>query len=130
MVANYTPGIETIIKEYLEFKEKSIVFGKKRLDLEKEYNRLLTKYDGSEKQYTLDHADKIYRTYLEMIAKGEESESARMRFSEAEDKLREVGQILFEATINAEISLDHFDGQAPDSRLVTITYNNGQPIVS
>ena len=130
MTSQYTPGIETIIKEYLEFKEKSILLGKKRLDLEKEYNRLLTKYDGNEKQYTLDHADKIYKTYLEMMAHGQQSESARTRFSEAEEKLREVGQILFEATINANISMDHFDGQAPDTRSVTISYNNGQPIVS
>jgi hypothetical protein len=122
--------IENIIREYLESKEKSIVYGKKRLDSEKEYNRLLTKYDGEAKHYSLDQADLIYKTYLEMIANGRESELAQARFVEAEDKLREVGQILFEATINARISMPHSNGEIPESRSVTVTYNNGQPVVS
>ena len=124
------PTIENIIREYLESKEKSIVYGKKRLDSEKEYNRLLTKYDGEAKHYSLDQADLIYRTYREMIAHGQESELAQARFTEAEEKLREVGQILFEATINARISMPLSNGEIPESRSVTVSYNNGQPIVS
>lgn len=124
------PTIENIIREYLESKEKSIVYGKKRLDSEKEYNRLLTKYDGEAKHYSLDQADLIYKTYREMIANGQESELAQARFTEAEEKLREVGQILFEATINARISMPLSNGEISESRSVTVSYNNGQPVVS
>ena len=76
-----TSSLESIIKDYLEQKQRSINFGKKRLESEKEYNRLLTKYDGEAKHYSLDHADKIYKAYHEMIANGDEASSAQELFS-------------------------------------------------
>lgn len=96
-------SVENIIKEYLEHKESSIRFGKKRMDAEKEYNKLLTKYNGESKNYSLQQADSIYKAYMDMISFGQESEKAEKIFLEAEHKLREVGEILFEATITAEI---------------------------
>jgi hypothetical protein len=123
-------SVENIIKDYLENKEKSALYGKKRLDSEKEYNKLLTKYNGEAKHYSLDQADKIYKAYLEMLANGEESSLAQARFAEAEEKLREVGRILFEATITAEISIGPAGGELPTRRSVRVDYHNGQVVVS
>lgn len=122
--------IEQLIRDYIEQKEKSMFYGKKRLDAEKEYNRLLTNYDGEAKHYSLEQADKIYKAYSDMIAHGEESSQARVRFDEAAEKLREVGQILFEATINAVISMKPINGDAATTRSVKVTYNNGQVVVN
>ena len=122
--------IESLIKNYIEQKEKSFHYGKKRIDAEKEYNRLLTKYSGEAKNYSLDHADKIYTAYLEMTANTEEAKKAQTNFAEAEQKLNEIGEILFEATINAEIAMTPVNGGLPAIRPVTVSYNNGQVIVS
>jgi hypothetical protein len=125
-----TPDIEQILKDYLLYKEKSIVFGKKRLDAEKEYNREPTQYNGEAKHYSLEQANKIYKAYHEMIANGEESAQAQSHLNEMEEKLREIGQILFEATITAEITMGATNGEIPAKRSVRVTYNNGQPVVS
>ncbi|MEO5564091.1 MAG: hypothetical protein ABIR18_11665 [Chitinophagaceae bacterium] len=130
MMANHSNSIESIIKDYLEHKEKSAVHGKKRLDAEKEYNKLLTKYNGEAKHYSLDQADSIYKAYLEMIANGEKSSLAQAKFTEAEEKLREVGKILFEATISAEIVLGPTNGEMPSTRSVRVDYHNGNVVVS
>lgn len=57
-------SVENIIKEYLEHKDRSIQFGKKRMDAEKEYNKLLTKYNGESKNYSLaagrQHLQSVY----------------------------------------------------------------------
>jgi regulator of protease activity HflC (stomatin/prohibitin superfamily) len=122
--------IEQLIRDYIEQKERSMYYGKKRLDAEKEYNKLLTHYDGEAKHYTLEQADKIYKAYLEMIANGEESSKAHALFEEIAEKLREVGQILFEATINAQILLKPVNGEAASTKSVRVTYVNGQVVVS
>jgi hypothetical protein len=129
MISN-SASVENLIKEYIEYKEKSSLYGRKRLDSEKEYNKLLTRYNGEAKHYSLDQADKIYRAYLEMVAHGEESSLAQARFTEAEEKLREIGRILFEATITAEIDMGPGSGESPVTRRVRIDYHNGQVVVS
>ncbi len=124
-------NIESIIKEYIEFKERSILYGRKKLDAEKEYNKLLTKYNGEAKNYSLQQANKIYTSYLEMLAYAEESKNAEARFLEAETKLREIGQILFEASISADIPVSDTKGDDfSATRAVTVTYNNGHVIVN
>jgi hypothetical protein len=126
-----TQGIETIIREYIEQKERSNFFGKKKLDAEKEYNKLLTAYDAGEKQYSLEHANKIYRAYHEMLQCGEESATAQQRFAESEEQLKEIGRILFEATITADIPMTPaINGNGAAMRNVRIAYNNGHVIVS
>ena len=117
-------SVENIIKDYLEHKERSIFYGKKRLDAEKEYNKLLTTYNGEAKHYSLDQADRIYKAYLSMSDNAEQSAQAQEKFIEAEEKLKEVGRILFEATITAEI------GESPAIRSVRVDYHNGQVVVS
>ena len=122
--------IETIIKDYLEHKERSFVFGKKRMDAEKEYNRLLTKYNGESKTYSLEQANRIYKAHNDMLAYGEEAAVAHDRFMEAEERLREAGRILFDASITAEIPITPVNGEAPGIREVTVAFDNGSVIVS
>lgn len=122
--------VENIIRNYIEQKEKSFTYGKKRMDAEKEYNRLLTKYNGESKTYSLEQANRIYKAYQDMIVFGEESTVAQSKFLEAEESLRELGRILFQATITAEIPTTPVNGEAPGIREVTISYDNGAVIVS
>ena len=126
MIANPNSEIEKTIKDYIELQEMSRLYTKKRNDLEKEYNKLLTDYNGEAKNYNLEQADKIYRVYCEMISCGEQSKIASDSFCEAENKLKEIGRILYEATIHAEISLPAINGTEPRNRSVMVTYNNGQ----
>jgi hypothetical protein len=126
MTANPNSEIEKTIKDYIELREMSRLYAKKRNDLEKEYNKLLTDHNGEAKNYNLDQADKIYKVYCEMISCGEQSKIAGDSFYEAENKLKEIGRILYEATIHADISLPAINGAEPHTRSVMVTYNNGQ----
>src|SRR5688500_16661682 len=108
---NNTSTIEAIIRNYIDSKERSFLLIKKKNDLEKEYNKLLTIHSGEEKNYSLEHADRIYQAYQEMIVCSEEAGIAEGRFTDAEEKLNELGAILFEATINAEIAFQEKNGE-------------------
>jgi len=123
---NNIAGIEKTIKDYMELQEMSRHYAKKRNDLEKEYNKLLTNFNGEEKNYSLEQADKIYNTYCEMLACEEQSKIANDSFTEAETRLREIGRILYEATIHAEISLPAINGTPARTKTVMVSYNNGQ----
>jgi hypothetical protein len=126
MIADANSEIEKIIKDYIELREISRLYGKKRNDMEKEYNKLLTIYNGEGKNYNLDQADKIYKVYCEMISCEEQLKIAGDSFNEAENKLKEIGRILYEATIHAEISLPAINGTGPHTRSVMVSYNNGE----
>ena len=125
MIADSNSEIEKTIKDYIELQEISRHYGKKRNDLEKEYNKLLTIYNGEGKNYSLDQADKIYNVYCEMVTCEEQLKIASDSFNEAENKLKEIGRILYEATIHAEISLPAINGTAPHIRSVKVSYDNG-----
>src|SRR5688572_15325716 len=126
MISNPVTGIENIIRDYIEHRDQSLFYGKKKIDAEKEYNKLLTKYDEGEKQYSLQHANNIYKAYCDMISFGEESVRAEGLFQRSEEKLKEIGRILFEATISAEIPMTPpLNGEKGITRAVIITYNNG-----
>jgi len=127
-----TPGstIEVFIKDYIENKEKAHLTGKRRIDLEKEYNKLLTLYGGESKHYNLEQAGSIYKAYREMTASEEEANLAKARFDEAEQKLMELGTILFEGTIEAEIALTPINGECIRTKMVRVAYYNGGVIVS
>ena len=129
MIANPNSEVGKTIRDYIELREMSRLYDKKRKDLEKEYNKLLTNYNGESKNYNLDQADKIYTTYCEMISYGEKSKTASESFNEAELKLKEIGQILYEATIHAEISMPAINGTEAHTRAVMVTYNNGEVVV-
>jgi hypothetical protein len=122
-------SIESIIRDYIEHREQSLLYGKKRMDAEKEYNKLLAKYGGENRHYSLDHANDIYKAYIDMITFGEASRQADSLFIETEEKLKEIGRILFEPTISADITISS-PGQAPRLSSVTVIYNNGQVMVN
>jgi hypothetical protein len=122
-------SVENIIREYIEHLERSQIYGRKKMDAEKEYNKLLAKFNGEETHYNLDQANTIYKAYQDMIINGEQSTIAQAKFVEAEEKLVEVGRILFEATINAEIEVDSMRGE-PTRIAVRVDYRNGNVIVS
>lgn len=126
MIANHVSEIETIIKEFLEFQEKSLAFTRKRNDAEKEYNKFLTTFNGGIRNYTLNQAEQVYKAYRDMQEFEIKSKEAEERFLEAEDKLKEIGHILFDATINAEISVPSSNGGGPALKSITVTFNEGQ----
>ena len=122
------PEIERIILDYIELQSNFLLFHKKRNDAEKEYNKLLANFGGEMKNFTLGEAEIIYQAYLEMLVHEEQSKIAQARFNEAEEKLKEIGRILFEATITAEISLPSLQGGL-QSKQITVRYTNGEVLV-
>jgi hypothetical protein len=126
MINSPGPGVEKIIKDYIELREMTRLYVKKKNDLEKEYNKLLADHDGEAKNYNLVQADMIYKVYCDMISCEEQAKIAGDSFSEAEIKLNELGRILYEATIHAEIEIPAINGTPANTRSVLITFNNGQ----
>lgn len=126
MNADASMSVEKLITDYLELREMSQIYNRKRNDLEKEYNRLLANYGGEEKNYTLEQADKIYKVYCEMISCDEQSKIAGDSFTEAESKLKEIGRVLYQATIHANISLPAINGTPSHMKAVMVTYINGE----
>ena len=124
MIINSNSDVEKIIKDYIVLGEMFRLYTKKRNDLEKEYNKLLANYNEGEKNYSLEQADKIYSVYREMISCEEQSKVANDNLHEAENELKRIGRILYEATIQAEISVPAINGTAPHTRSVTVSFSN------
>lgn len=125
MIANSNSDVEKTIKDYIVLQEMFRLYTKKRNDLEKEYNKLLTNYNDGEKNYSMDQADRIYQVYREMLSCEEQSKIANDNFLEAENELKKIGQILYEATIQAEISLPAINGTPAQVKSVMVSFNNG-----
>ena len=121
--------IEKIIKDYIEYHSDFLSFHKKKNDAEKEYNKLLVNSGGEDKNFTLNEAELIYRAYQEMLVNEEQSKIAQTRFIDAEEKLKEIGRILFQATITAEISIPPVNGTPHHTKQVMVTYQNGEVVV-
>lgn len=122
-------GIEGILKEYLEQKEKSLLLIKKRNDSEKEYNKLLATLSGEDKVYNLTQADQIYKAYQDMLVFEEQAKAAEAQFIHVENRLKEVGRILFEGTIMAQVEVPSNNGTPSNTKQVTVSYQNGQVVV-
>lgn len=129
MITVQASEIEKVIIDYIELQNNFLLFHKKKNDAEKEYNKLLANSGGEMKNFTLGEADMIYKAYLEMLVNEEQSRIARDRFNEAEEKLKEIGRILFQATITAEITIPSINGGLYRSKQVTVKYNNGEVLV-
>ena len=129
MMTNSNSDVQKTIKDYIVLQEMFKLYAKKRNDLEKEYNRLLANYNDGEKNYTLDQADKIYGIYREMASCEEQSKIANENFHEAENELKRIGEILYEASIQAEISLPAINGTAAHTRSVLVSFSNGSVTV-
>ena len=126
MQENNHSTISRIITDYMELTEMSRIYGRKQKDLEKEYNKLLTEYNGEAKNYSLEQADKIYKVYNEMLDYKEKTKTATESVCQAEEKLKEIGQILYESTIHAQITLPAMNGTPAQTRSVTVRFDNGQ----
>jgi hypothetical protein len=107
----------------------SRIYGRKQNELEKEYNRLLTEYNGEAKNYSLQQADNIYKVYKEMLDYEEKAKIATESVYQAENKMKEIGQILYESTIHAQITLPAINGTPSQARSVTVRFENGQVII-
>ena len=121
--------VEKIIKDYIKYHSDFLSFYKKKNDAEKDYNKLLVNSGGEDKNFTLDEAELIYKAYQGMLINDEQSKLAQMRFIDAEEKLKEIGRILFQATITAEISIPPVNGTPQHTKQVMVTYHNGEVVV-
>src|SRR5687768_15018606 len=128
MIMNCVSEVEKIIQDYIEQKQKSHYYHKKKNDAEKEYNKLLVSFGGEAKNFSLDEANKIYQAFREMQINEEHLKSAEDKFNDADEKLKELGHILFHATITADIMIPPVNGEGVISKQVTISFPNGQAL--
>ena len=129
MVANSDSMVEKIIQEYIEQRDRSFYYSRKKTDAEKEYNKLLVIFGGEAKIFSLEEANKIYNAYREMQINEEQSKIAEEKFSEADEKLKELGHILFQATITADITIPPINGEAVKTKQVTVSFPGWQALV-
>ena len=129
MSINTVSDVEKIIQEYIEQKQKSHYYHKRKNDAEKEYNKLLVSCGGEEKNFSLEEADKIYKAFKEMQVNEEHLKNAEDKFNEADEKLKELGSILFQASITADIMIPPINGEGVVSKQVTVSFPNGQALV-
>ena len=121
--------VEKIISDYIEQKQRSHYYHKKKSDAEKEYNKLLVSFGGEAKNFSLDEANKIYHAFREIQINEEHLKNAEDKFNAADEKLKELGHILFHATITADITIPPVNGEAVISKQVTVSFPNGQALV-
>jgi len=129
MIMNAVSEVEKIIQDYIEQKQKSLYYHKKKNDAEKEYNKLLVSYGGEEKNFSLEEANKIYQAFKEMQVNEELIKNAEDKFSKADEKLKELGSILFHASITANLMMPPINGEGVISKQVTVSFPNGQALV-
>jgi hypothetical protein len=126
MTENTSSGVGKLITDYIVLTEMSRHYGKKQVDLEKEYNRLLNHYNGEVKNYSLGQADKIYLTYTDMKSYADKSRVASENLIDAEKKLQELGKILFESTVHAQIEIPAINGNPSQLRSVRMVFQGGK----
>ena len=129
MITNTVSEIEKIIQEYMEQRQKSNYYHKKKSDAEKEYNKLLVSSGGESKVFSLEEANKIYRAFKDIEVNEEHLKAAEDKFNEADKKMIELGQILFHASISADIMIPPVNGEQVITKQVTISFPNGQVVV-
>ena len=122
--------VERLIVDYLEQQQKSLYHHKKKTDAEKEYNKLLAISGGEEKRFSLDEADRIYKAYQDMVVNDEQSKLAESRFNESYEKLKNLGRVLFYASITADIIVPPVNGGLASQKTVTVSFPNGEVFVA
>ena len=130
MISNPASEVEKLIVDYIGQQQKHLYHHKKKNDAEKEYNKLLTICGGEEKRFSIDEADKIYRAYQEILLNEEQSKLAESRFEESYQKLKELGRVLFHASITADITIPPVNGGVSITKQVTVTFPNGEVLVA
>ena len=129
MITNAGSEIEKIIQDYIEQQRKSHYYHKKKADAEKEYNKLLVSAGGETKSFSLEEAGKIYKAFKEIEINEDYLKEAENKFNEADEKMKELGNILFHATITADITIPPINGEQVISKQVTVSFPNGQVFV-
>ena len=129
MIMNSVSEVEKIIQDYIEQKQKSHYYHKRKSDAEKEYNKLLVSCGGEEKNFSLEEANKIYKAFKEIQLNEEHLKNAEDKFNEADEKLKELGSILFQASITGDIMIPPINGEGVISKQVTVSFPNGQALV-
>ena len=122
--------VERLIVDYLEQQQKSLYHHKKKTDAEKEYNKLLAISGGEEKNFSLDEADRIYKAYQDMMVNDEQSKLAESRFNESYEKLKDLGRVLFYASVTADIIVPPVNGGLASQKKVTVTFPNGEVFIA
>jgi len=122
--------VEKLIVEYIEQQQRSLYYHKKKTDAEKEYNKLLAISGGQEKNFSLDEANNIYKAYQEMIANEEQSKIAESKFNDSYEKLKELGRVLFYASITADLIISPVNGGLTTQKKITVTFPNGEVFVA
>lgn len=122
--------VEELIINYIDQQQKSLYHHKKRTDAEKEYNKLLAISGGEEKNFSLEEANSIYKAYQEMIVNDEQSKIAESKFNESYEKLKELGRVLFYASVTADLIIPPVNGGLPTQKKVTVTFPNGEVFVA
>ena len=126
---NTGSDVEKIITDYIEQQRKSQYYHRKKNDAEKEYNKLLVNFGGETKNFSLEEANKIYQAFREIQINEEQLKSAEDKFNDADEKLKELGHILFHATITANIMMPPVNGEDVVSKQITVSFPNGQAFV-
>ena len=126
---NTGSDVEKIIMDYIEQQRKSQYYHRKKNDAEKEYNKLLVNFGGETKNFSLEEANKIYQAFREIQINEEQLKSAEDKFNDADEKLKELGHILFHATITANIMMPPVNGEDVVSKQITVSFPNGQAFV-
>lgn len=122
--------VEKLIVDYIEQHQKSLYHHKKKTDAEKEYNKLLTISGGEEKRFSLDEADKIYKAHQQILINEELYKLAESKYEESYAKLKDLGRVLFHASITADITIPPVNGGLPTTKQVTVTFPNGEVLVA
>jgi len=129
-VVTNAPGVEQLIIDYIDQQQKSLYHHKKKSDAEKEYNKLLAISGGEEKNFSLDEASNIYKAYQEMIINEERSKLAEEKFTESYEKLKELGRVLFYASITADLIIPPVNGGSSTQKKITVSFPNGEVFVA
>ena len=129
MNINSVSEVEKIIQEYIEQKQRSLYYHKMKNDAEKEYNKLLVTCGGESKNFSLEEANKIYNAFKEMQINAEYLKIAEDKFNDADERLKELGSILFHASITANILIPPVNGEGVISKQITVSFPNGQALV-
>lgn len=129
MSMNNGCDVSEIISGYIGYKQKSLYYHKKKNDAEKEYNKLLSISGGETKTFSLDEANNIYKAYQEMLKNEDYLKIAEEEFNKADERLKELGQILFHGTITAQVTAPSLNGEPASAKQVTVSFPNGQALV-
>ena len=129
MITKNVLEIEKIIQDYVEQQRKYNYYHNKKADAEKEYNKLLVSSGGETKKFSLEEANKIYKAFKEIQVNEEYLKEAENKFNDADEKMKEIGDILFHATITADITIPPVNGEQVITRQVTVSFPNGQVVV-